>query len=124
LKFYTPKHNQLYFTMRFIDGLCPDIKCVVLVQRPKNLDTAATLALLQEEVAVASPVTPQRPGDWLSSARSALTVKGTLPLLPPPRQDKAPPTANTRDSSPNDAKLSVINSYCQAMGLCYKCAAP
>jgi hypothetical protein len=36
--------------MRFIDGLRPDIKSMVLLQRPKTLDTAATLALLQEEV--------------------------------------------------------------------------
>jgi hypothetical protein len=46
LKAYSPKHDQLYFTMRSIDGLRPDIKSVVLVQRPKDLDTAATLALL------------------------------------------------------------------------------
>jgi hypothetical protein len=53
LKVYSPKHDQLYFTMRFIDGLRPDIKFVVLVQRPKTLDTAATLTLLQEEVSSA-----------------------------------------------------------------------
>jgi hypothetical protein len=46
MKVYSPKHDQLYFTMRFIDGLRPDIKSVVLLQRPKDLDTAATLALL------------------------------------------------------------------------------
>lgn len=29
---YSPKHDKLYFTMRFIEGLRPDIKLVVLFQ--------------------------------------------------------------------------------------------
>jgi len=57
LKVYSPKHDHHYFTMRFIDGLHCDIKAIVLVQRPKDFDTAATLALLQEEVAVTSLAT-------------------------------------------------------------------
>jgi hypothetical protein len=39
------------FTARFVDGLRPDIRIVVAMQRPPNLDTAYSLALLQEEVA-------------------------------------------------------------------------
>jgi hypothetical protein len=35
--------------MKFIDGLCDDIKSIILVQRPSNLDTACALALLPEE---------------------------------------------------------------------------
>jgi hypothetical protein len=66
LTVYSPKHDKLYFTMRFIDGLRPDIKSVVLVQRPKDLDTAATLALLQEEVSPVPLTHPMRPGDWSS----------------------------------------------------------
>jgi hypothetical protein len=54
LKVYSPKHDQLYFTMRFIDGLHSDIKSIILVQRPKDLDTATTLTLLQEKVGVVS----------------------------------------------------------------------
>jgi hypothetical protein len=63
LKAYSPKHDQLYFTMRFIDGLRPNIKSVMLVQRPKDLDTTATLALLQEEVASATPAKQSQFGD-------------------------------------------------------------
>ena len=74
--------------MRFIDGLRHDIKLVMLVQRPKDLDTAATLALLQEEVASASPSKPPWAGDWHTS-RFAQANKGTLPLPLPPQQDKA-----------------------------------
>jgi hypothetical protein len=35
--------------MRFIDGLCDDIKAMVLIQRPPTLDSAYALALVQEE---------------------------------------------------------------------------
>ena len=46
LKAYNPNPNKLYFTTRFVDGLCEDIRSVVMVARPQNLDTACTLALL------------------------------------------------------------------------------
>jgi hypothetical protein len=49
LKAYNPNPDKLYFTTRFVDGLCEDIRSVVMVSRPQDLDTACTLALLQEE---------------------------------------------------------------------------
>jgi hypothetical protein len=52
--------------MRFINGLKPEIRSVVLMQRPKNLNTACTLALLQEEVAVLVAVRLPCLGDWSS----------------------------------------------------------
>jgi hypothetical protein len=42
---YSPNSNPLFFTTHFIDGLRHDIKSIVLVQRPKNFDTACRLAL-------------------------------------------------------------------------------
>jgi hypothetical protein len=35
--------------MKFIDGLRDDIKSIILVQRPYDLDIVCALALLQEE---------------------------------------------------------------------------
>jgi hypothetical protein len=55
LKSYSQTQDHMYFTMRFIDGLKPEIKTVVLVQCPQNFDTACSLALLQEEVAAPPP---------------------------------------------------------------------
>ena len=40
--------------MRFIDGLKDDIRSIVLIQRPQDLDSAFVLAALQEEVADSS----------------------------------------------------------------------
>jgi hypothetical protein len=124
LKVYSPKHDHLYFTMRFIDGLRSNIKSIVLVQCPKDLDTAATLALLQEELASVSPAKPSRFGDWCSSGRQNTTNKGALPLPAPPQQDKPLLTNATKEPMANDAKLSAIKVYRRAMGLCFKCVAP
>lgn len=46
---YEHTTDPLYYTLRFIDGLCDDIKFVIVVQRPSDLDTVCALALLQEE---------------------------------------------------------------------------
>ena len=124
LKVYSPSRDPLFYTMRFIDGLRPDIKSVVHMHRPKDLETAATLALLQEEMAGNVPVKPPRHGDWHYSVRSSTSTKGSLPLPPPPRQDRGPPATAPREAPTNDAKLAAIKSYRHTMGLCYKCAAP
>jgi hypothetical protein len=43
---YDPKFNSSTVTNIFIDVLKDDIKAVVLVHRPSNLDTASSIALL------------------------------------------------------------------------------
>jgi len=50
LSAYTSSTDPRYYLLRFIDGLHDDIRSVVLVQRPNDLDTACVLAELQEEV--------------------------------------------------------------------------
>jgi hypothetical protein len=47
LKAYNPNIHMLYYTTRFVDGLREDIRDVVVAQRPQNLDTVYTLALLR-----------------------------------------------------------------------------
>jgi hypothetical protein len=51
LKAYEPNPDLHYYTTHFVDGLRVDIRAVVTLQRPDNLNTAYLLALLQEEVA-------------------------------------------------------------------------
>jgi hypothetical protein len=46
---YEHSSNFLYYTTCFVIKLKDDVKSVVLVQRPADLNTAYTLALLQEE---------------------------------------------------------------------------
>jgi hypothetical protein len=54
LKAYQPNPDLHYYTTRFVDGLRHDIRMVVALQRPSDLDPAYSLALLQEEMANSS----------------------------------------------------------------------
>jgi hypothetical protein len=108
----------MFYTMRFIDGLRADIKAIVLVLRPKDLDTACTIAMLQEKAgSVAAPSRASRSSDWSPLPKSSVIPRTALPLPPPPpQQDKTPSPISSTDS-----KLAAIKSYRRALGLCYKC---
>jgi hypothetical protein len=47
---YEPNLDSMHYVTRFVDGLKHTVRAVVAIQRPKDLDTAYSLALLQEEV--------------------------------------------------------------------------
>src|SRR4051794_40661555 len=47
---HNPHIDPEMFITTFIDGLKPAIRRVVIIQQPVDLDTAGSLALLQEEV--------------------------------------------------------------------------
>jgi hypothetical protein len=46
LKTYSRSTDPLYYTTKFVEGLRADIKSIVIMQRPENLDTTCFLALL------------------------------------------------------------------------------
>jgi hypothetical protein len=54
LNSYQPMSDPLYYTMRFLDGLRHDVKSMVMIQHPKDLDAAFVLAQMQEEIVEAS----------------------------------------------------------------------
>lgn len=75
--------NHLTTTMvtaRFVDGLKDDLKAVVIIQRPADLDTACSLALLQEEVMSNTGRRDLRRLD-ISSLNRSPNKANTLPLL-------------------------------------------
>lgn len=47
---HNPAFDPLFFTTQFLDGLTSEIKTGVALHRPQELDTAFSLALLQEEM--------------------------------------------------------------------------
>jgi hypothetical protein len=47
---HDPNVNPAFLTGKFIDSLKPKIRAAVVLHRPKDLDTASSLAILQEEV--------------------------------------------------------------------------
>ncbi|WVZ54205.1 LOW QUALITY PROTEIN: hypothetical protein U9M48_005042 [Paspalum notatum var. saurae] len=114
---YGPNTDPLYYTMRFIEGLCPDIRAAVLIQRPKDLDSACTLALLQEEVA--EPRRDYRRPDFGGQAKTL--PKGSTPLpLPPPAHKQSSPS-DVKPPSVSD-KFSALRAYRRTRGLCDRCA--
>jgi hypothetical protein len=120
LRSYSTTVDPVYYVTRFIDGLRPDIKAIVIVQRPKTLDAACVLALLQEEAGGAVPsVRPMQ----VSTPKPAFKNAHPLPS-PPPKQDKAViGPAAPEPTTGNASALAALKSYRRALGLCYKCAA-
>jgi len=119
----------MYYTIRFIDGLRPDIRATVLVQRPSTLDTACSLALLQEEVA--SPARPRDPCRPEAGFQWKPPPPRTpLPLPAPPRIDKQPSSALAAPEAgspivsdkPAADKFAALKAYRRARGLCDRCA--
>ena len=121
---YEPGLETLHYTTRFLDGLIPSIRASIAIQCPQDLDTAYSLALLQEEMAEPVPHFQRRPQIPL------------LTLPPPPRRPlplPAPPTASTPLQLTNkpavepakpataDDKWAALRAYRRARGLCFTC---
>jgi hypothetical protein len=123
LKAYNTISDPLYYTMRFIDDLRDDINSVVLVQRPRTLDSAIVLAQLQEEV----DATRRDARKFDASVNSRSFSRTALPLPPPPPRQPSnfksglEPVPNMSKSQSTDNKFSTLYAYRRAKGLCYKC---
>jgi hypothetical protein len=126
LEAYTSITDPMYYTLRFIDGLRDDIKTIVLVQRPKDLDTAFVLASLQEEVGDSHHRRDYRKLEY--GFHSKQSSKGPLPLPAPPLRDKQQVQSTSDDhrvveaarvGAPSASKAAALRSYRRAMGLCY-----
>jgi hypothetical protein len=46
---YNPAYDDVYFVTRFVAGLKEEIRTAIALRRPRDVDTASALALLQEE---------------------------------------------------------------------------
>jgi hypothetical protein len=81
--------DRHYFTTRFIDGVRDDIKSVVLVQRHVDLNTASTLAFLQEE-ADTSKCHKFKRLDYVYKPKPSTVPTPMLDknIQPPPKLDK------------------------------------
>jgi len=104
------------------DGLCDEIKAVILVHRPSTLDTACVLAQLQEEALAASKQLFRRYDHTLVAKP---VWPGALALPPPPQKhadgDHKRP-ANNPHSNAED-KFRALRASRRAQGLCVRCGA-
>lgn len=111
---YNSSIDPVYIVTHFFDGLRSELRSILLVQRPKALDAACTLALLQEEAS------GQRDMPGSTSVMFSKIPRTTMPLPPPPKIDKASSVDGSATTA-LDSKLVAIKAYRKAMGLCYKC---
>ena len=124
---YSELTHPYFFLTRFVEGLQADIRVVVMVQRPPDLDTACSLALLQEEVAgCAYSTAPPMPSP--RAVDTGPRPGGALPLPPPPARPTLAPAAPTAtdhrglDGARTDSsKVKALREYRRARGLCFKC---
>jgi hypothetical protein len=121
---YEHSSYHIYYTTRFVDGLKDDIKSIALVQHPIDLDTACTLALLQEEEATSHHRETSKPdAAFIPKPQSNATP---LSLPSPPSWDKslggkgdeAKCNTDTTRPSPVDSKVAALHVYRRAKGLC------
>jgi hypothetical protein len=116
--------EQVYYAMRFVDGLRDDIRAPVSLHRPLDFDTAASLALLQEDVG--SNFRTSRKHDYSYGGKSV--PKEPQPLPPPPRIDKvvsAPVLAEEKkicECKTPEERMAALRAFRRAKGLCIHCA--
>jgi hypothetical protein len=104
-------HDPLFSTSaiinRFVDGLRSDIKTIVFIHRPLDLDTAVSLALLQEELLTPNIMTnSQKSSDQATAKQHNRFQQGV------PKQSK---------QHSDQSKAAALMAYRRAKGLCYKC---
>jgi hypothetical protein len=115
---YEHTTDPLYYTMRFIDGLRADIKSVILVQRPGDLDIACSLALLQE--AAESSRRPELvQGEHSSSSRPLLRAAPTFSYCGEKPRGGGGDYTKTITTRPTtvDSKVASLRAYRRAKGL-------
>jgi hypothetical protein len=99
---HDPKFNSATVTNRFIDGLRDDIRAVVLVHRPGNLDTASSIALLQEETSKDPPKREYKRNDYGSGFKYSNKYRS----FPFSNSNNAQMAAKGSDGEPNPTKRS------------------
>jgi hypothetical protein len=111
-----------YFVTKFVEGLKPAIRSGVLMQKPQDLDSACSLALLQEEILEGSQPIQYKKTDY--SVVSKYTSRHSSPTLSNPPatvpaiDDKR---TNVVFSKPRDDELSALKAYRRSKGLCFTC---
>jgi hypothetical protein len=127
---HNPTIDPEIFTTTFIDGLRDEIRQVVIIQQPVDLDAASSLAILQEEVLESLKRKDGRRRDPSNWARSNYTAApAQLAQFSPYLSNKQGGTVMAEDKRGTEAsrsrssgdKLSTLRAYRRARGLCFTC---
>jgi hypothetical protein len=117
-------HDQVLFVQKFIDGLKHEISSAIVLHKPRTVDAAMSLAVMQEEVLEASSkkYTPRSSRDYhryhsKSGWSNDKGLLGNTPVL-----DNQPDSKPLHHDKAID-KWSNLKSLCGARGECFKCGA-
>ncbi|WVZ71633.1 hypothetical protein U9M48_020200 [Paspalum notatum var. saurae] len=120
---HNKSYDDVFFVNRFLDGLRPEIRAALLLHKPRTVDAALSLALMQVELLEAQ-------SRRLSNKMARdFSKPGGRPMF------MAPPTNGILGPSPEagkttllpepklkgDDKLAMLRSQRRAQGLCMKC---
>jgi hypothetical protein len=109
---YKPDLDPVFFTTRFIEGLSSNIRRVVMIQCPQDLETAVSLALLQEEIEDDVPKFVGRQGiQQRQFSRQSFS---------PTVRQSSPSNSDDRSNALNN-KVSALKAYHKARNLCFTC---
>lgn len=129
---HNPAFDPIYFITQFLDGLKSEIRAVVMLHQPKDLESAFSLATLQEELLEAMPQHEYRRRDGQqhrAPAQRPLLAIGAPParqMLPGPpaaaEDRRALDAANPPDrQGRGDDRVAALRNYHRPRGLCFKC---
>ena len=112
---YNPAYDHVFFVTRFLHGLRDEIRSAIILHRPKDVETASALALLQEsELELSKKKFPSKQDNGCSV--KSLVKSGYSSDKGKQKSD----TKSSEDSKPND-KLDLLKAYRRDKGLCFKC---
>lgn len=115
---YNPSYDDVFFVTRFLGGLKEEIRAPITLHRPPNLETAGTLALLQEAELEATKSKIQFRADQRDSGR--FQKFNSNPDRPRPRKEEGKQVNNAVPSA-NSEKLLALRAHRRANNLCFTC---
>lgn len=114
---YNSHYNDTYFVTRFLDGLQDEIRAGIALHQPKDVLSASSLALLQEE-AVEQAKKKNSSKDF---QRPSFKPHGFSDIFKTPVIDKSAQTKHEPDRVDSDDKLKTLLAFRKKNGWCYKC---
>lgn len=108
-----------YFVTKFVEGLKKEIRSGVLMQKPQDLDSACSLALLQEEILEGVPSVSLKRVDSASFVKQFPRQFSLGPSTPKPVSVMSPESQSAFKVRAD--KLAALKSYRRSKGLCFTC---
>lgn len=111
-----------YFITKFVEGLRDDIRIVVMVQRPQDLDSACAIALFQEEAIEGVKFSSYKKSESGVLIKTGRTNQvSTTPLNARGNSNYSEDRRAIEAARARDDKVAVLRAYRRSKGLCFTC---